>query len=82
METADNYKLKVFRLVSGSSDRRQPILLQHGIFQSANDWVLNGKDSVPYQLLNTGDYDVWIGNNRGNIYSRFNTKYSAEENPK
>lgn len=45
--TEDGYILTVFRIFSpGSSGRRQPVLIQHGIGGSAEFWVLHDEDSL------------------------------------
>ena len=42
---------------------------QHGLMSAANDWIANKPSIAPaFQLARNG-YDVWLGNNRGNMNS-------------
>ncbi|KAJ5555781.1 hypothetical protein N7461_004251 [Penicillium sp. DV-2018c] len=43
--------------------RRYPILLVHGLLQSAGAFCTNDEDSLAFYLCKSG-YDVWLGNNR------------------
>jgi pimeloyl-ACP methyl ester carboxylesterase len=44
-------------------NRRYPVLLVHGLLQSAGAYCSNDDDSLAFYLCKSG-YDVWLGNNR------------------
>ena len=79
VKTEDGYTLTIFRIPGGKdcldSSNNQPILFQHGIFDSSDGWVCNGeKHSLPFIFANN-NLDVWISNSRGNKYCKENEKF-------
>ena len=46
-----------------NGSRRYPVLLVHGLLQSAGAYCSNDDDSLAFFLCKSG-YDVWLGNNR------------------
>ncbi|KAL9121465.1 MAG: hypothetical protein Q9187_001977 [Circinaria calcarea] len=46
-----------------SGKKRYPVLLVHGLLQSAGAYCCNDDDSLAFYLCKSG-YDVWLGNNR------------------
>jgi len=56
-------------------------MMQHGLFDSAYCWIVNGEESPAFVAARAG-YDVWLGNSRGNTFSRKHTKYDADKDKK
>ncbi|VVD04801.1 lipase 1-like [Leptidea sinapis] len=66
--TEDGYVLKLFHH-PGTDKRRKPVLLLHGIIDSAETFLVRGKTSLVGALIGAG-YSVWSGNVRGSRYGR------------
>lgn len=66
------------RVFKSSSSLGEPILLQHGLFQSSGIFLTNENDSLAFVLANEG-YDVWLGNNRGVLLEHVSLKPQEEK---
>ncbi|KAJ3621070.1 hypothetical protein MTP99_003244 [Tenebrio molitor] len=67
VQTEDGYILNLFRI--RRENPRGVIFFQHGLFTDARAWVSQYNDSVAFLFWRAG-YDVWLGNNRGNLYGK------------
>ena len=81
VKTEDGWHLTMFRITGIDGQRREedpnrfPLLMQHGFGESATSWVEGGvfERALPLRLFDQG-YDLWLGNNRGMIYSNKNDR--------
>lgn len=85
--TADGYVLTLQRIPYGRhGDKRKSfkirpaVLLQHGLGSSGVDFINRGVNRSLGLILADSGYDVWLGNNRGTIWSKKHVTLDAEYN--
>lgn len=86
--TEDGYKLTMQRIPYGrngppscgqNGSKRPVVLLQHGLLASSTCWLTNlANESLAYILADAG-MDVFLGNFRGNTYSRAHVSLNPDK---
>ncbi|CAI2353579.1 unnamed protein product [Caenorhabditis sp. 36 PRJEB53466] len=85
--TADGYILTLHRIPHGKNETSKSasqspkpvVFLQHGLLCTSSIWLLNlPRQSAGYIFADQG-YDVWLGNMRGNTYSKQHVRMTASD---
>ncbi|KAK9235480.1 Alpha/Beta hydrolase protein [Lipomyces kononenkoae] len=89
VKTTDGYLLGVHRIYQSKQEvadnvvpRGKPVVyLHHGLLMNSEVWVCltDPRRCLPFLLVERG-YDVWLGNNRGNKYSKKHVHLQASDN--
>uniref|UniRef100_A0A146M9I5 Lipase n=2 Tax=Lygus hesperus TaxID=30085 RepID=A0A146M9I5_LYGHE len=79
--TEDGHILALHRITprgTNSRDRGYPVLMINGFAFQAEGWFALGSASLPFILTDLG-YDVWLGDQRGNIRSVGHVSYPVND---
>lgn len=86
VHTEDGYVLRMHRILAkngtlqAGKSKKPAVLLMHGLAGSSMTFIGMGPEkSLAFQLVNKG-FDVWLGNNRGNTWSRQHVELIPELN--
>ena len=85
--TEDGYINTMFRVykdhsysILGESKVPKPVVfMQHGFADSSDTFIINTKENSPAFIFADEGYDIWLGNTRGNKYSRKHTTYNPDK---
>lgn len=82
--TEDGYILALYRInsKSGTDQRKEPVLLDHGLMSSSESWIFAGPKKAMAYLLADANYDVWLANSRGSMHSRKHERFNPDRDNK
>ena len=78
--TQDGYIISLFRIYDPKHYKKgnPAVFLMHGTEDTADQWVMHHPEEAPAFVLARQGIDVWLGNQRGNLYSRKHTKLNPD----